>query len=265
MPIATSLYSRAALAAVFSFALGFPAALSGQNRRGGTADADTSGQLTSAKLNGLTFRNIGPAVTGGRIGDIAIHPSQPSTWYVAAHSGGVWKTINAGTTWSPVFDGQATYSIGALALDPQDPLTLWVGTGENNSQRSVSWGDGVYKSTDGGRSISNSGLKTSAHIGRILVDPRQSDVVYVAAIGPLWSAGGERGVYKTADGGKTWTQSLKPDNEWTGAYWLEFDPRDPDVLYATTWQRARRQWGFIDGGPGSAIYKSTTPARRGTS
>ncbi len=221
------------------------------------AAADTAGKLTSATLNGLRFRNIGPAVTGGRIGEVVIHPSDRSTWYVAVHSGNVFKSDNAGTTWTAIFDGQVSYSIGHLAIDPQNPLTVWVGTGENNSQRSVGYGDGVYKSTDGGKNWTNVGLKTSAHIGAILIDPRKSDVAYVAATGPLWSAGGERGVYKTIDGGKTWTQVLKPDNEWTGAQSMVMDPRNPEVLYASTHQRARRQWGFINGGPGSSLYKTT--------
>ena len=219
--------------------------------------ADTVAKLSSATVAGLKFRSIGPAVTGGRIGEVVVHPSDRNTWYVAVHSGNIFKTVNAGTTWSAIFDGQASYSIGFLAIDPQNPLTIWVGTGENNAQRSVGYGDGVYKSTDGGKSWSNVGLKTSEHIGTILIDPRKSDVIYVAATGSLWSAGGERGVYKTTDGGKTWTQVLKPDNEWTGAQSMAMDPKNPDVLYASTHQRARRQWGFIDGGPGSSLYKSS--------
>ena len=155
-----------------------------------------------------------------------------------------------------MFDAQGSYSIGTVAVDPKDPLVIWVGTGENNSQRSVGYGDGVYKSTDGGRTWNTLGLKSSNHIGKILIDPRNTSVVYVSAMGPLWSGGGDRGVYKTTDGGKSWAQSLKGD-EWTGAYDLAFDPRNPDVIFATTYQRARRQWGFIDGGPGSAIWKST--------
>ncbi|HEX9892809.1 MAG TPA: hypothetical protein VGA78_02750, partial [Gemmatimonadales bacterium] len=150
-----------------------------------------------------------------------------------------------------------SYSVGALAIDPTDPLTVWVGTGENNSQRSVGYGDGVYKSVDGGRTWQNTGLKASGNIGRIAIDPRNSAVVYVAAQGPLWSGGGERGVYQTSDGGKTWKQILKGDNDWTGANEVHLDPRNPDVIYAVLWQRFRRQWGFINGGPGSGIHKST--------
>ena len=218
--------------------------------------ADTANRITSSTLSGLRFRSLGPALTSGRIGDIAIHPSNKSTWYIAASSGGVWKTVNAGTTWTPIFEDQGSYSIGALAIDPNDPLTVWVGTGENNSQRSVGYGDGVYKSTDGGRTWTNTGLRQSGNIGRIAVDPKNSAVVYVAAQGPLWSGGGERGVYKTTDGGATWTQVLKGDNDWTGANEVHLDPRNPDVVYASLWQRFRRQWGFIDGGPGSGIHKS---------
>lgn len=217
--------------------------------------ADSTDRLRPGIFGAFRPRNIGPAAPSGRIGEVAISRSNKSVWYVAVHSGGVWKTSNAGTTWSPIFDSQGSYSIGTVTVDPNDPLVVWVGTGENNSQRSVGYGDGIYKSTDGGRSWNNMGLKNSNHIGKILVDPRNSSIVYASAIGPLWSAGGERGVYKSVDGGKTWVQSLKGD-DWTGAYDLAFDPRNADVIYATTYQRARRQWGFIDGGPGSAIWKT---------
>ena len=144
---------------------------------------------------------------------MVVDPTDRSTWYLAVHSSGVWKTVNAGTTWTPIFDGEGSYSVGYLTLDPQNPLTVWVGSGENNSQRSVGYGDGIYRSTDGGKAWKNMGLKASEHIGTILVDPRKSDVVYAAATGPLWSSGGDRGVFKTTDGGKTWVQVLKPDNE----------------------------------------------------
>ena len=217
---------------------------------------DSTGKLTTATLAGLRLRNIGPALTSGRVTDIAVHPSDKSTWYVAAGSAGVWKTVNGGTTWTPVFEDQGAYSIGVLAIDPKDPLTVWVGTGENNSQRSVGYGDGVYKSMDGGANWENMGLKASGNIGRIAIDPKNSNVVWVAAQGPLWSGGGDRGLYKTTDGGKTWELVLKGENDWTGANEVWLDPRNPDVVYATTWQRFRRQWGFINGGPGSAIQKS---------
>jgi photosystem II stability/assembly factor-like uncharacterized protein len=220
------------------------------------AAADTGSKLTAATLAGLGFRSVGPAITGGRIGEIAVDPTNPRIWYVAASSGGVWKTVNAGTTWTPIFESQGSFSIGTVAVDPKNPLVIWVGTGENNSQRSVGFGDGVYKSTDGGKSWTNTGLARSEHIGAIVIDPRNSDVVYAAATGPLWSAGGDRGVYQTTDGGKTWALVLNPDNEWTGAQSLSLDPANPDVIYASLYQRARRQWGFVDGGPGSGLYRS---------
>lgn len=204
----------------------------------------------------LKLREIGPASTSGRISDIAVVPTKTSTWYVAVASGGVWKTVNSGTTWTPVFDGEGSYSIGCVTVDPNNPNVVWVGTGENNSQRSVSYGDGVYKSLDGGASWTNTGLKASEHIGKIVVDPRHSDTVYVTAQGPLWSAGGDRGVFKTTDGGKTWKQALAI-SEYTGASDLWMDPRDSNVLYATSYQRARQVWGLLDGGPESAIWKST--------
>ncbi|KAJ8138036.1 hypothetical protein OY671_008751, partial [Metschnikowia pulcherrima] len=178
------------------------------------------------------------------------------TWYVAVASGGVWKTVNSGTTWTPVFDGEGSYSIGCVTVDPNNSNVVWVGTGENNSQRSVSYGDGVYKSLDGGASWTNVGLKDSQHVGKIVVDPRNPDTVYVTAQGQRWGAGGGRGVYKTADGGKTWKQSLAI-SEYTGASDSWMDPRDSNVLYATSYQRARQVWGSLDGGPESAIWKST--------
>ena len=205
---------------------------------------------------GLTLRSIGPAVMGGRIADIAVHPGKRNTWYVAVGSGGLWKTTNAGITWQPIFDDQPSYSIGTVALDPNNPDVVWVGTGENVSGRHVGWGDGVYRSRDGGRTWQQVGLAASEHIGKILVDPRDSDVVFVAAEGPLWSSGGDRGLYKTTDGGATWTQVLAID-EHTGVTDVEFDPTNPDVLYAASYQRRRHIWSLLAGGPGSGIHKST--------
>lgn len=212
--------------------------------------------LSSDTFSGLELRAIGPAQNSGRITDIAIHPSDENTWYVAVACGNVWKTSNAGTTWTPIFDDQGSFSIGCVTVDPNDPHIVWVGTGENNSQRSVAYGDGVYKSVDGGKSWENVGLKESEHIGKIVVDPRDSDVVYVAAQGPLWAAGGDRGLYKSTDGGATWSRILEVD-EYTGVNEVVMDPRDPDVLIASTYQRHRRVWTLIDGGPGSGIHKST--------
>ncbi len=217
-------------------------------------------KLNSALLRGLELRNLGPAFMSGRVGDLAVDPMKRSTWYLAAASGGVWKTENAGTTWKPIFDAQGSYSIGALALDPNDRFVLWIGTGENNSQRSVGYGDGLYRSVDGGASFTKVGLEQSEHIGKILIDPRDGNVVYVAAQGPLWAPGGDRGLYKTTDGGKTWAKVLDI-NEHTGVSDVVFDPRDPDVLYASSYQRRRHVWTLINGGPGSGIHKSTDGGR----
>ena len=219
------------------------------------SSTDSTGGVSPAVLNGFRFRSIGPAFTSGRIADLAVHPNK-RTWYAAAASGGVWKTENAGTTWTPIFDAQASYSIGAVVLDPRTPEVVWVGTGENNAQRSVSFGDGVYKSEDGGRTWKNMGLKQSEHIGKIVIDPRDSKVVYVAAQGPLWAEGGERGLYKTTDGGVTWTKILG-GTKWAGVNEVELDPRNPDILVASTWQRHRHVWGYLAGGPESALHRST--------
>ncbi len=217
---------------------------------------DETPKIDSGLVSALGFRNIGPALMSGRIGDIAVDPVDRSTWYVAAASGGVWKTENAGVTWRPIFDGHGSYSIGCLAIDPQDRFTIWVGTGENNSQRSVGYGDGLYKSTDGGNSFKRVGLEKSEHIGRIVIHPDDSDTVLVAAQGPLWKEGGDRGLYKTTDGGKSWEKILDI-SENTGINEVHMDPTDPDVLYATSYQRRRHTWVLIDGGPESTIYKST--------
>lgn len=211
--------------------------------------------LDKLSIAGLKFRNVGPAVTSGRISDIAVHPQNRSVYYVASSSGGVWKTVNAGTTYEPVFDAQGSYSIGCVTIDPNNPNVIWVGTGENNNQRSVAYGDGIYKSEDGGSTWKNMGLKNSEHIGKIIVHPANSDVVYVAAIGPLWKEGGDRGVYKTTDGGKTWNAILTID-EHTGVNDILIDPRNPDVLYAAAFQRRRHVFTYVSGGPGSGMYKT---------
>ncbi|MEJ2583903.1 MAG: glycosyl hydrolase [Robiginitalea sp.] len=205
---------------------------------------------------GLEFRGIGPAVMGGRIADIAVNPKNPSTWYVAVGSGGVWKTTNRGTSWQPVFEDQSSYSVGSVTIDPNNTDVIWIGTGENVSGRHVGWGDGVYRSADGGETWKAMGLSTSEHIGKILVDPRNSNVVFVAAEGPLWSSGGERGLYRTTDGGETWELALEIDEN-TGVTDVEFDPSNPDVLYAAAYQRRRHTWSLLGGGPHSGIYKST--------
>ena len=212
-------------------------------------------EITKA-ASGLSLRSIGPALMGGRIADIAVSPTDRCTWYVAVGSGGVWKTTNCGITWTPVFEDQVSYSIGTVTIDPNNKEVVWVGTGENVSGRHVGWGDGIYRSNDGGTSWTQMGLKKSEHIGKILVDPRNSDVVIVAAEGPLWSAGGDRGLYKTKNGGKTWQLVLAIDEN-TGVTDVEFDPSNPDVLYAAAYQRRRHVWSLLSGGPQSGIYKST--------
>ena len=219
-------------------------------------DDNDKGKYKSATFNGLELRCIGPALTSGRIADIAVNPENHHQYYVAVASGGVWKTNNAGNTYKPIFDGQKSYSIGCVVIDPNNPHTVWVGTGENNNQRSVAYGDGVYKSEDGGKSWKNKGLKKSEHIGKILVDPRNSSVVYTASMGPLWSSGGERGLYKSTDGGDSWDRILHID-EYTGISDIVFDPKNPDVIYAAAQQRMRHVFTYIGGGPGSGIHKST--------
>jgi photosystem II stability/assembly factor-like uncharacterized protein len=225
-------------------------------KKGAKEDEAPKPGFNAETLQGLALRSIGPALTSGRISDFAVDPAQRQHYFVAVSSGGVWKTTNAGTTWKPVFDGEGSFSIGCIALDPQNPSVVWVGTGENNSQRSVAYGDGVYKSVDGGESWKRMGLEKSEHVGKILVDPRDGNVVWVAAQGPLWAPGGDRGLYKTTDGGQTWKAVLTL-SENTGVSDIAFDPRDPDVVYATAYQRRRHVWTLIDGGPESAIHKTT--------
>ncbi len=212
--------------------------------------------LNESTLKGLEWRSIGPALMAGRVADIAVDPSDRSNWYIAVGSGGVWKTENRGTTWNPVFDSEGSYSIGCITIDPNNSNTIWIGTGENVGGRHVGYGDGIYKSLDGGNSWTNMGLKESQHIGMIAVDPRDSNVVYVAAQGPLWSAGGERGLYKTSDGGQNWELILSA-GEYTGANEVHLDPRNPDIIYASLHQRYRNVAALMNGGPESGIHKST--------
>jgi photosystem II stability/assembly factor-like uncharacterized protein len=232
-------------------------AIAGQALSGATAVAKGGGPLYSdTTFAGLKLRNIGPAFMSGRIADIAVPPGDENTWYVAVGSGGVWKTDNAGVTWKPIFDHESSYSIGCVTLDPNDPHVIWVGTGENVGGRHVGYGDGVYRSDNGGETWTNLGLRESQHISKIVVRPGNSDVVWVAAQGPLWSKGGDRGLYKTTDGGATWRKVLG-DDAWTGATDIVMDPRDPESLYAATWQRHRNVAAYMGGGPGSAIYRSS--------
>lgn len=226
------------------------------------AEKDDPG-LNEATFRGLEWRSIGPAFMSGRISDIAIHPERQSTWYVGVGSGGVWKTENRGTTWTPIFDNEAVYSIGCITIDPHNPNVIWVGTGENVSGRHVSYGNGVYRSRDGGQSWEQMGLEDSERIGMIRIDPRDQNTIFVAAQGPLWSGGGERGLYKSTDGGESWNKVLgeglgntELDDEYTGVSEVHFDPRNPDVMYAVSWQRVRSVAALMDGGPGSGIHKS---------
>ncbi|HEV3483830.1 MAG TPA: hypothetical protein VG106_00370, partial [Vicinamibacterales bacterium] len=219
--------------------------------------------LHAEAFDRFAFRSLGPTLTTGRISDIEVDPQNPSVWYVAASSGNLWKTENRGATWTPIFDQYGSFSLGVVVVDPRDSKVVWLGTGENNNQRSVAFGDGVYKSTDAGKTWAQVGLAESEHIGRILIDPRNSNVVYVAAIGPLWSAGGDRGLYKTIDGGKTWRPILTISAD-TGVTDVVMDPKRPDVLYAAAYQRRRAVGQLIGGGPESGIYKSTDGGQKWT-
>lgn len=212
--------------------------------------------LTDTTFQGIKLRGIGPALMSGRIADVAIHPEDDNCWYVAVGSGGVWKTKNAGVTWKPIFDDQPTYSIGCVTIDAKNPNIIWVGTGENVGGRHVGFGDGIYKSEDGGNSWKNMGLKETQHISKVIVHPENSNIIWVAAQGPLWNKGEERGLYKSIDGGTSWKKTLG-DPVWTGVTDIVIDPRNPDVLYAATWQRHRNVAAYIGGGPGSGIHKST--------
>ncbi|HEX3281553.1 MAG TPA: hypothetical protein VHR36_10015 [Pyrinomonadaceae bacterium] len=216
---------------------------------------EKSNKLDETFLKNLQFRSIGPAIMGGRIDDIAVVESNPNVYYVGAATGGVWKTVNNGTTFEPIFDTQSNTSIGDIAIAPSDPNIIWVGTGEANNRQSSSWGDGIYRSLDGGKTWTNMGLRDSKHIGRVVIDSRDPNIVYVAALGHLWGPNKERGVFKTTDGGKTWSNVLFI-NEDTGITDLAIDPQSPMTLYAAAYQRRRTPWGFNGGGPGSAIYRT---------
>ncbi|QOI99333.1 MAG: glycosyl hydrolase [Phycisphaeraceae bacterium] len=249
--------ARIVARAVFAAVLFAPAAMA----QDVASPVDTGKSRIKASLfSALTPRSIGPAIMSGRVGDLAVSPRSDSEFYVAVASGNLWKTTDGGTTFAPVFDAYGSYSIGCVAIDPSNPAVVWVGTGENNSQRSVGWGDGVYVSRDAGKSFTNVGLGQSEHVGMISIDPRDSNTVYVAAMGPLWRSGGDRGVYKTTDGGATWARVLHVSDD-TGFNEVHFDPRDRNVLYATAYQRRRHVWTLINGGPESAIYKSTDAGR----
>ena len=260
---------------VCAAALNAPATLSAQTTNKEQSAPD---DVSRAKLiaNALKFRSVGPAFMSGRIGDVAIDPVTPNTWYVAVASGGLWKTTNAGTTFEPIFDNKTSYSMGCVTIDPSTHTTVWLGTGENNGGRHIGFGDGVYVSHDAGKSWDHKGLAESEHISKILVDPRDSDVVFAASQGPLWSAGGQRGLFKSTDGGKNWKMVLGPgllsradlklsdderstvnDKSYTGVTDVVFDPANPDVMYAATHQRHRNVWAIINCGPETGIFKST--------
>ncbi len=209
----------------------------------------------SFDFSGLKWRNLGPAFMSGRISDIDWDPGDSSVWYVAAGSGGVWKTKNAGVSWTPIFDNEASYSIGNVTVDPSNPNTIWVGTGEDVGGRHVGFGNGIYRSDNGGATWTNMGLEDSQHISTILVHPNDSKTVFAAVQGPLWTPGGERGLYKTSDGGKSWKNVLSA-GEWTGVTDVVMDPSNPDVLYAATWQHHRTVAAYMGGGPESGVHKS---------
>ena len=215
-------------------------------------------KFDSASISGLPARNIGSAVMSGRIAAVdAVNDHGRLTVFAGSASGGVWKSVNGGTTFKPVFDKTDVQSIGAVTIDPTNPKVIWVGTGESWVRNSVSVGDGVYKSIDGGDNWTNMGLKDSEHIARILVDPKDGNIVYACAVGHLWNDNDERGVYKTTDGGKTWKKVLAGANGSTGCAMLGMSPQEPKAIYATMWDFRRQGWTFRSGGPGSGIFKST--------
>uniref|UniRef100_UPI0040485611 WD40/YVTN/BNR-like repeat-containing protein n=1 Tax=Roseivirga sp. TaxID=1964215 RepID=UPI0040485611 len=208
----------------------------------------------------IYFRQIGPTRQGGRYVDFAIVDEATKVIYAATASGGVWKTVNNGISWESIFDNESIISVGAVAVDQQDTSTVWVGSGEANNSRSSYWGNGVYKSTNGGKTWTNMGLPESHHIGRILIDPNNSNTVYVAALGHLYSDNPERGLYKTTNGGKTWSKVLevkKADGKFIGVVDVSMDPKDPNTLVAAAYDKIRTPWTFNEGGEGSGIYKST--------
>ena len=239
--------SRSAWTVVTALALGVllvPGPAAGQ----GTPDP--------AVMAGLTFRTVGPAQMSGRFVDVAVYEAQPHVWYAASSTGGLWKTTNNGVTFTAQFNREGTHSIGAIALHQRDTSLVWLGSGERANRQSTSWGDGVYKSTDGGTTWTNMGLRESHHVGRIVIHPDNPDVVFVAAMGHLWGPNPDRGLYRSRDGGQTWELVLFVDDD-TGVVEVAMDPRDPRIMYAASYQRRRTPFGFNGGGPGSALWKST--------
>ena len=233
----------------------------GQGQQGPPAPAIN--QATDPLLRPFRWRSIGPVGQGGRVDDFAVVESDPSTFYVGFATGGLWKTTNNGTTFEPVFDTYSNHSIGDVAVAPSDPNVVWVGTGEPNNRQSSSFGDGIYQSTDAAKTFTHMGLRETQTIARILVHPRNPEVVWVAATGHLFGPNAERGVFKSADGGRTWRKVLFVDDH-TGATELVMDPSNPDVLFAAMYQRRRAAWGFVGGGPGSGIWRSDDGGERWT-
>src|SRR5258708_7585924 len=217
-----------------------------------TKEGESADPMSSGTFNGLKLRSVGPALISGRVVSITVNPQNKSQYFIGAASSGVWRTDNDGTTFVPVFEHEGSYSIGTVVIDPKHPNVVWVGTGENNSQRSVSYGDGVYRSEDSGKTGKHMGLKKSEHIARIVIDPRDSNVVYVASHGPLWGPGGDRGLFKSTDGGKTWN-SILSFSENTGVTDVVMDPSNPDVLFAASYQRRLHFFCLINGGPAAGI------------
>jgi photosystem II stability/assembly factor-like uncharacterized protein len=222
----------------------------------GNQSDDWSARMDSEFVGEFQLRSLGPHLKPGRVSDVVLDPRNNNIWYLSFGSGGVWKTVNRGTSWKPIFDGGGSYSIGCLAVDPHDSNVVWLGTGENSSNRSVGYGDGIYKSTDAGKTWKHMGLTDSQHIAKIIIDPRDSEKVYVAAEGPLWSDGGDRGLYKTINGGKIWKAVLEV-SQYTGITSVALDPENPDTVYAASYQRRRHVGVLVGGGPESAIFKST--------
>ena len=249
-------FRHSIVSALVLLGMGTPALPQAKAKAASAAPATTAAPLTAEHLKGLEFRSIGPAIMGGRIDDFAVVEADPKTFYVGTASGGILKTTNNGTTFEPVFDDQLVSSIGDLAIAPSDPQVLYAGTGEPNNRQSSSWGNGVYKTLDGGKTWQHMGLAETHHIGRVLVHPTRADVVYVAALGRLWGPSQERGLYKTTDGGRTWTNTKFVDPD-TGFVDVAMDPQSPDTLYAASYQRRRTPFGYNGGGPGSGLWKTT--------
>jgi photosystem II stability/assembly factor-like uncharacterized protein len=223
-------------------------------------DVEAQTPITTADMASIYPRAIGPAVTGGRIHDVEALPHDPSTIYVGAASGGLWKTTNRGQTWRNVFADMPVSTFGDIAIAPSDPDVIYAGTGEQNNRQSTSYGNGVYRSDDAGETWRHVGLEGTAHTGKIKVHPTNPDIAYVGALGNLWAGSEDRGVYRTTDGGRTWDKVLYID-EYTGVVDLAIDLSNPDVVYAAAYQRLRRGWGFNGGGPGSGIFKTTDGGR----